>query len=313
MTGEASSIATSDADVIVKSIPIKIDVTIPHDGMTTTLSIDKSLNDLFSKITKQDFIDIISALHDKGHTFWLQDYQFLAAGLCAIAAASIAYLGVRYSSRTLLKIEKEKHDRVQSENMQVWERKKRFFVFHVLNASAEVEKYVEYVSRHIKYADGDDEMPDEFYVFRSDLTLDEQCDLYFQNIYDALERISFQKSAYPLHEHEIKYMRDEELEELNSLGFRIASLQAKSKEIQDICRRLLKNWVPDIPDKEWQRFIQDDAHKLVQVEINTLTEETQKLMDLIAGFARIFAPEIAKKWEEVRNQVRTRPELKAAA
>ncbi len=261
------------------------------------VSLDSSWIDFISDPNKKKIVDLLTEINPKVSGNWLDTHQVFATGLCAITTALIAFAGVWLTTRTQRIIEGDRYDKAQAEKRAVCAKKKSFLVFDIIQAFGEVDKFVNQIAQHLTYVDEGD-APDEYYVFRSDLTLAEQSDLYFKNIYDALERISIKKSAYPIQENEIQYLSDEELELLNDLDFRIKSLQTRSREIQAICKKLLISWVPEgLPDTDFQRFVQDDAQKLVQNEIKLLISETKRMVHFTVKFAKIFASAIGSKYE----------------
>lgn len=237
-------------------------------------------------------------------TSWLQDHQLLVTGLCAIAAAGLALLGSIFLARSQvdagLKLDKQKSDREDKIALKAWEGKKRFLVFDVLNASTDASKYIHYAAGYIHNFE-DDETPTEYMIFRKEIAFDE--------IDNALDRVSVRASFYPLKEEELRYLTDDEMSVTKQLDFFVASLKSKSQDMREMWQKFLDHYRPEEfylsisqPPEDFANAmaIQNSMYALVKDEVQALVDEAKKLEKLCLKFAQTLAPEIGKEWEEAR-------------
>lgn len=276
-----------------------IDVHISEGAINLPFSFDQELTlgpkltDKLASITKQDLIDILASLTNSNESFWLQDYQVLAAGLCAILAAYLALRGSRLIANSPLKLDEQKSQREADNKKKIWEGKKRFLVFDTLNAATDASQYIHFLAGYIHNLD-DDETPPEGHIFKKEPN--------FSEIEKHLDSVNLHTSSYPLNEDDLMYLSDAEMKVLHEIGFKVAYLKSRTKDVKEVCDSFLMDYALGEHPDEITNEVQAKQYDLIKEDVKTFAEEAQDLEDLALKFAKIFAPEIGNEMEQARKK-----------
>jgi len=292
MTAE-ESITEPNIDVHLSEGAINVPLSLDQE-----LTLDPKLTDKLASITKQDLIDILTSVSNSGEGFWpwVHDNQIFAAGLCAIAAAFVALGGSWLLARSPLKQDREKAQREVDNKKKVWEGKKRFLVFDTFNAATDASQYIHFLAGYIHNLD-DDETPPEGHIFKKEPN--------FAEIEKHLDSVNLHTSSYPLNEDDLMYLSDDEMKVLHEIGFKVAYLKSRTKDVKEVCDSFLKDYALGEHPDETTNQVQAKQYKLVKEDVKTFAEEAKQLEDLALKFAKIFAPEIGNEMEAARNRAAT--------
>ena len=114
--------------------------------------------------------------------------------------------------------------------------------------------------------------------------------------------INLHTSSYPLNEHDLMYLSDDEMKLLHEIGFKVAYLKSRTKDVKEVCDSFLKDYAHgEHPDKTTNE-VQAKQYSLVKEEVKVFAKEAKQLEDLALKFAKTFAPEIGHEMEMARNK-----------